>query len=404
MSTIVTRSGKGSPLTHAEVDSNFTNLNTDKLELSGGTLTGTLNFGDNVKAQFGASADLQVYHDGSNSYIQDAGAGSLIVTAADQMVIQKGDGTNRVADFHTTNGTATLKYQGNSVLATTATGIDVTGTVVADGATFDGEVSVGLTQGDISLENLDNQSSSTDAGIILNGGGTIRSGMFTEVDGEILSYAINMPQIDASYDQTRSGGNFRLDTRSTENVFVVKRRAENSTSIFSAIEIDLNEGDLSLYNTAGSTEFFWDASAERLGIGTTIPRAGIDINANGSGGTVGLHVNKDDTAGYFVRFEADLGTNNNRTLTLSTPETDSASEPFIWNTGNSHAFETDGTQRLQIKDQGIQVTGSVEINGWTITESGGSLYFATGGTNKMKLDASGNLDVVGSVNSNATIT
>jgi hypothetical protein len=30
MSTIVTRSGKGSPLTHAEVDSNFTNLNTDK--------------------------------------------------------------------------------------------------------------------------------------------------------------------------------------------------------------------------------------------------------------------------------------------------------------------------------------------------------------------------------------
>ena len=32
MSTIVTRSGKGSPLTHAEVDANFTNLNTDKVE------------------------------------------------------------------------------------------------------------------------------------------------------------------------------------------------------------------------------------------------------------------------------------------------------------------------------------------------------------------------------------
>jgi len=32
MATIVTRSGKGSPLTNAEVDANFTNLNTDKLE------------------------------------------------------------------------------------------------------------------------------------------------------------------------------------------------------------------------------------------------------------------------------------------------------------------------------------------------------------------------------------
>lgn len=30
MSTIVTRAGKGSPLTHTEVDANFTNLNTDK--------------------------------------------------------------------------------------------------------------------------------------------------------------------------------------------------------------------------------------------------------------------------------------------------------------------------------------------------------------------------------------
>ncbi len=34
MSTIVTRSGKGSPLTHAEMDANFTNLNTDKLEVA----------------------------------------------------------------------------------------------------------------------------------------------------------------------------------------------------------------------------------------------------------------------------------------------------------------------------------------------------------------------------------
>ena len=34
MSTITTRSGKGSPLTNNEVDANFTNLNTDKIEVS----------------------------------------------------------------------------------------------------------------------------------------------------------------------------------------------------------------------------------------------------------------------------------------------------------------------------------------------------------------------------------
>ena len=60
--------------------------------------------------------------------------------------------------------------------------------------------------------------------------------------------------------------------------------------------------------------------------------------------------------------------------------------------------------KIATTSTGISVTGSVELNGWTVTESGGSLYFATGGTNKMKLDASGNLQVVGNVESNATIS
>lgn len=41
MATIVTRAGKGSPLTHNEVDANFVNLNTDKAELASPTFTGT---------------------------------------------------------------------------------------------------------------------------------------------------------------------------------------------------------------------------------------------------------------------------------------------------------------------------------------------------------------------------
>jgi hypothetical protein len=66
--------------------------------------------------------------------------------------------------------------------------------------------------------------------------------------------------------------------------------------------------------------------------------------------------------------------------------------------------------KLATTSAGVDVTGDVNLSGsvdfgdWTITESGGSLYFATGGTNKMKLDASGNLQVVGNVEANATIS
>jgi len=42
MATIVTRAGKGSPLTNDEVDANFVNLNTAKAELSGAAFTGTI--------------------------------------------------------------------------------------------------------------------------------------------------------------------------------------------------------------------------------------------------------------------------------------------------------------------------------------------------------------------------
>jgi uncharacterized protein YjbI with pentapeptide repeats len=85
MATITLRSTKGSPLTNNEVDANFTNLNTDKAELSGATFTGNLSLGDNVKLQLGnqTDGDLQIYHDGSNSYIREDGVGSLRIQGAD---------------------------------------------------------------------------------------------------------------------------------------------------------------------------------------------------------------------------------------------------------------------------------------------------------------------------------
>lgn len=54
MSTIVTRAGKGSALTNNEVDANFTNLNTDKVE------TVTSSDGSIIVSQVGAELDLQV--------------------------------------------------------------------------------------------------------------------------------------------------------------------------------------------------------------------------------------------------------------------------------------------------------------------------------------------------------
>ncbi len=61
---------------------------------------------------------------------------------------------------------------------------------------------------------------------------------------------------------------------------------------------------------------------------------------------------------------------------------------------------TAGTNTLTLP----AITGTtVVLDSWTITESGGVLFFATGGTNKMKLDASGNLTCVGDVTAFGTV-
>ena len=41
---------------------------------------------------------------------------------------------------------------------------------------------------------------------------------------------------------------------------------------------------------------------------------------------------------------------------------------------------------------------------WTVLESGGNLFFQTGGDSKMKLDSSGNLSVIGNITAYATVT
>jgi hypothetical protein len=108
-------------------------------ENSGGTVVelGTnpsqVNFADNSKAIFGAGSDLQIYHTGSHSWVQDAGTGNLYI-AGEQLWLTNSDNTKQFLKGDST-GRVDLYYNTSVKLATTSTGIDVTGTVVADGLT-----------------------------------------------------------------------------------------------------------------------------------------------------------------------------------------------------------------------------------------------------------------------------
>jgi len=104
-------------------------------------------FADSDKAIFGAGSDLQIYHDGTHSYLDDQGTGDLRIKTNFFRVRNSGDTYNMIIADQT--GAVTLYHNGNTKLATTSSGIDVTGEVLADSLDIDGngDISGNLTLG-----------------------------------------------------------------------------------------------------------------------------------------------------------------------------------------------------------------------------------------------------------------
>ena len=84
-------------------------------------------FYDNVQARFGSGSDLRIYHDGSNSYIDETGSGNLVIRANAQFVAQKYTGETMFKGI--ADGAVELFYNNVKKFNTSSTGITVTGEI-----------------------------------------------------------------------------------------------------------------------------------------------------------------------------------------------------------------------------------------------------------------------------------
>ena len=96
-------------------------------------LRGDLDLADSKKIKLGDSNDLQIYHDGSNSYIEDAsGTGDLLLRSDSYVRLQSNTGENML--YAQPNGEVTLYYDNANKLSTTTAGVQTVGTVNVNGA------------------------------------------------------------------------------------------------------------------------------------------------------------------------------------------------------------------------------------------------------------------------------
>ena len=215
-----------------------------------------------------------------------------------------------------------------------------------------------------------------------------------------------------------AGGDTDLFLRSCTDVSGPKDR----------IKIDA-EGDISFYEDTGTTaKFFWDASAESLGIGTSSPNQvlvvsdssgdttlAIDNGRSNVGDISKIDFRHNDITGSQIKSEAieDFSTTANRTSDLQfwtrhngiiaeRMRIDSSGNVGIGTDSPQYKFdirETAGTQAVQLLASdftGFGVTAGSNLTTLKATALGsaGAMAFATGaGTERMRIDSSGHLIV-----------
>ena len=86
-------------------------------------------FYDDKKAKFGSGTDLQIYHDGSNSWLKDTGTGNLNVASSAFAVKNAAADENMLATAE--NGNVELFYDNSKKLETHTNGVTITGTLSA---------------------------------------------------------------------------------------------------------------------------------------------------------------------------------------------------------------------------------------------------------------------------------
>jgi len=332
----------------------FTEDNAGAIVELGTNPSGNVTFQDNGKAIFGAGSDLQIYHDGSNSYIDEAGQGTLYVRADSATTIA--NPSNTLSARFRPSTSVSLYYNGVEKLATTSTGIDVTGTATMDGLTVDGRT--------------DLRGGATPLGVYR----TLALAVDTQSEIVLGSQDLSNNYVDAA--KIRG----LLKANKTEGE--ISLYTLSSSTLTPRLNIAAN-GDISFYEDTGTTpKLFWDASAEALAVGGTNTFTS-KIVASAANGTA-------YTANSQLRISGG-GTNNNRASILFSDDALSDGKISYY----PHATESSRLLSLSARttESDFVITGSGNVGIGTSSPSKKAHLYASNDSAALRLENTANSKV-----------
>jgi hypothetical protein len=164
-------------LTGGTSDVSIMEVNPATVRIGGGAITQNdqaLHLPDNKRIGLGDSGDLQIYHDGSNSYITDSGTGNLRIRST-SLRLENTDSSNMVVANG--GGSVAIYYNGSAKFSTTNTGVSVTGDVTA--TTFLGDLNgtINTATTAVTKANATNDTTVATTAFVQNLIGTIPAGL-----------------------------------------------------------------------------------------------------------------------------------------------------------------------------------------------------------------------------------
>jgi hypothetical protein len=344
-----------------------------------GTITGSdlatnVDLVDDQKLRLGNSNDLQIYHDGSNSYIQDTDQGNLFIEAS-AVLIRKNGTTENIAKF-IQDGAVELYYDNSKKFETAADRVNIYGHVFAIGGNY--YLSNGFQD---AYARFRNTGGSNDANFefFVRDSGTETEALEITKDAHIripndnkklkIGAGDDLQLYHDGYNSyiTNAGGELKLGS----NHFEIRNGAQNSTRLAST--------------SAGAVELFYDNSKkfETTSDGVSIPTDSTFLRI-GAGQDLDLHHN--GTNSYIRNKTGDL---HIRPLV--------AEEGIILKPNGAVELYHDNSKKFETTSAGINITGSITADDlrtdnsqtFYLTTANDFRFRNTGGTERMRIDSSG---------------
>jgi hypothetical protein len=261
------------------------------LPKAGGTMTGNLNLGDTERIQLGESLDLKIYHDGTHSYVKDDGTGNLILRGSADIKLQSAGGEEMVVA--TMNGAVSLYHDNTTKLATSSSGITVTGTVAATAFSGDGSALSNLPAGGV-----DGITSASSSGTAINISSTNIIGIGTSGGAGQLNVNSGIANTIAKFISGDDNGFIQIEDNDTTGYV----DAQNGWISIGGYAQALHTKNLSI-NVAdgrGVSEFTAKAWVNWNGTGTVAIRDSHNVSS----------ISDHGTGDYTVNFSSALGNSN----------------------------------------------------------------------------------------------